>query len=732
MKLHLRNFRRWNDTAIDMDTGVVKMTGNSGCGKTTIFEAIYWCLYGKVRNVSPKGVVGAKTEVTMDIDVVMPDGSMIKDVRITRQGMKKVTIHLGSNVYGDDEAQGYIDGIFGTSDMFMLTSYLRAESVHPLITGSPADRREMTSLIFPDASKYDMYKGKLMLIRRKDQDALIAERSKLIAYQERMLVLEGIARDQWDINILEYQPTTIGADVTKELAEISKKRALASKHYAQWQSLVSLDTTTPIDVDAKQVMQDELSFLKGRLMQSNIQDSTKAKVLASIQERMDKEKAAIASLLSSVGLNDLTPKEAEKIISILNELLSIATSSSDLDTKIKQVKDEFNMKATSLVAAEKVLEDMDYNYRLESILECPSCKAKLVHADEQLAMYNGDTAPRVVEHPVSVTDVQKMRIRVDRLEHEKNKLRDDYNRFNDILNRESQQVKGVSLGTLDLKAYKEKMLEYLSLNREHTNSIAAFNRINDDNREYISKDEAKELKAKADILEASLTSMRSREMHIAMVEKQKAAILAQAPWLANDPEAYVVSLDTQMVTLEVQSRDAKRAQDMNKIHIQYQRGIALIDACTKAIQSLDQRLQTAARLEALLQQAYMQYVGDKLKDIEYDVSMLGKLFFDETMNISLIAGTSKASFDMQVEYAGISFDDIKAMSTGERKRLSIILMMILSKHTSSQMMLLDEAFTSIGMDSRGIILNEVTKMGIPVYLTCHDEIPGITSEIPIA
>lgn len=732
MKLQIRNFRRWSDVTIDMGVGIVKASGNSGCGKTTIFEAIYWCLYGKVRNIAPKGIIGAKTEVTMDIDVCLADGTVVKDVRISRQGMKKVVIHLGTNTYNDDEAQGYIDSIFGSSDMFMLTSYLRAESVHPLISGSPADKREMTGLIFPDASKYDTYKAKLLSIRRKDQDSLLAEQAKLIAYQERMLVLVGLAKDQWGINIDTYQPTEAKGDVTHELAEVSKKRASANTHHAQWQSLSSLDTTTPVDHDAKQKMQDELSFLRGRLMQSNIQDSTKAKVLASFQERIDKESAAISSLLSSMGLTELTPKDAEKMISILNELLSIATSSTHLNSKMQQMKDEYNVQATSLAAAEKVLEDMDYNYRLESVLECPSCKAKLVHVDECLSPYNGDTTQRVVEHPLSVSDVQKMRLRMDRLEHEKNKLRDDYNRFNEILSRDTHHIKGVSLGTLDLKAYKEKMLEYLSLHREHANTIISFNRINDDNREYISKDDAKDIKSKVDDLDASLTLIRSREIHIAMVEKQKAMILSQAPWLTTDPNAYIESLDTQLATLKAKVRDSKKAQDMNKMYIQYQKGSRLIGECTQNVHELEQRLQTAVRLESLLQEAYMRYVGDKLKDIEYDVSMLGKLFFDETMNITLIAGTNKASFDMQVEYAGITFDDIKAMSTGERKRLSIILMMILSRHTSSQLLMLDEAFTSVSMESRGIILSEISKMGIPVYLTCHDEIPGITSELPIS
>jgi DNA repair exonuclease SbcCD ATPase subunit len=51
MDLQLINFRRYDDKKFLFEEGITRLSGESGIGKTTIFEAIEWCLYGKLRGV---------------------------------------------------------------------------------------------------------------------------------------------------------------------------------------------------------------------------------------------------------------------------------------------------------------------------------------------------------------------------------------------------------------------------------------------------------------------------------------------------------------------------------------------------------------------------------------------------------------------------------------------------------------------------------------------------------
>jgi ABC-type lipopolysaccharide export system ATPase subunit len=130
-------------------------------------------------------------------------------------------------------------------------------------------------------------------------------------------------------------------------------------------------------------------------------------------------------------------------------------------------------------------------------------------------------------------------------------------------------------------------------------------------------------------------------------------------------------------------------------------------------------------------------VGNKLSEIECDICELGKIFFDDTMNITLTpgkessTGTIRPSFDLKIEYDGVEYSDVKALSTGERKRLSLVLMIVLTAYVDGKIMLLDEALNSVGVEMRGIIMNELTKLHIPILITSHDDLVGYTSELKI-
>src|SRR5512136_2464170 len=46
--LTLKNFRKFKDTTIEFPDGITGVIGLNGAGKSTIFEAIAWVLYGSV------------------------------------------------------------------------------------------------------------------------------------------------------------------------------------------------------------------------------------------------------------------------------------------------------------------------------------------------------------------------------------------------------------------------------------------------------------------------------------------------------------------------------------------------------------------------------------------------------------------------------------------------------------------------------------------------------------
>lgn len=200
-----------------------------------------------------------------------------------------------------------------------------------------------------------------------------------------------------------------------------------------------------------------------------------------------------------------------------------------------------------------------------------------------------------------------------------------------------------------------------------------------------------------------------------------------------NPSTFTYSVETLDSTITDSNNAIQHIREYsNKLKVQrnHKQYTSHITNGNTKLTPIKQRITTSHKLESILTQAYQEYVGSKLKEIEYDICILGKIFFDESMNITLSpgkessTGTLKPSFDVKIEYYGIQYDDVRSMSTGERKRISLILLIVLTKYLDGRFIMLDEALNSISMDSRGIIMNEIAKLNIPIYITSHDDIPG--------
>jgi DNA repair exonuclease SbcCD ATPase subunit len=110
MKIKMTNFKCFSSYNIILHVGeVILLKGNSGVGKTTVFDAITWCLYGENKNV------GDNTSVTITTSIIT----------ITRNRLPKyLEVIYNSIKYLDKNAQEIINTVFGTFRFWRITSYL--------------------------------------------------------------------------------------------------------------------------------------------------------------------------------------------------------------------------------------------------------------------------------------------------------------------------------------------------------------------------------------------------------------------------------------------------------------------------------------------------------------------------------------------------------------------------------------------------------------------------------
>lgn len=157
IRLIFNKFRSWDNLTLEIPSGSVTLIkGNSGSGKTTIFQGISWCLYGNIRMIAPINDEKAKTKVTIELQYNL--NGVTDNLCITRQkSPNRLLVSHGNSVYEDKVAQEIINDIFGVYDIWLASCYLGQGCRNTFLTSPNTGKMEiLNSIAFheEDPSKY--------------------------------------------------------------------------------------------------------------------------------------------------------------------------------------------------------------------------------------------------------------------------------------------------------------------------------------------------------------------------------------------------------------------------------------------------------------------------------------------------------------------------------------------------------------------------------------------------
>lgn len=132
MEITLTNFKCHKKKEIKIDkSGLILFEGSSGKGKTSIFEAIYFCLYN-----AGKKLIHHNTK-KMSVEIKFYDlGIQI----IRSKGPNRLILINKDGEHEDNVAQGIINEIF--SEYFLLTSYITQDNNESFLRLSASDKME--------------------------------------------------------------------------------------------------------------------------------------------------------------------------------------------------------------------------------------------------------------------------------------------------------------------------------------------------------------------------------------------------------------------------------------------------------------------------------------------------------------------------------------------------------------------------------------------------------------
>jgi ABC-type lipoprotein export system ATPase subunit len=132
--ISLQNFRCHNNTTFRFDIGKLNLiSGESGVGKTTILEAISWCLYLRP-NTGFRGSDSSATIVTLKVG----------NIHVSRRSSPRtLMIKVGNTKYKNNEAKEKIVEIFGTYESWTTSSYIRQGEVNSFLNATSHDRAKI-------------------------------------------------------------------------------------------------------------------------------------------------------------------------------------------------------------------------------------------------------------------------------------------------------------------------------------------------------------------------------------------------------------------------------------------------------------------------------------------------------------------------------------------------------------------------------------------------------------
>jgi DNA repair exonuclease SbcCD ATPase subunit len=129
IKLSLKNFKKYKDFQLELPTtGLIRLHGVSGAGKTSILQAITYALYGKCN-----GVINTWNEKSSKVELNAFGLNIVRT-----RGPNEVTVN--DVVFSDDADSLIASSLNMTKLEFDLSSYVRQQSENSILALSPAEQ----------------------------------------------------------------------------------------------------------------------------------------------------------------------------------------------------------------------------------------------------------------------------------------------------------------------------------------------------------------------------------------------------------------------------------------------------------------------------------------------------------------------------------------------------------------------------------------------------------------
>jgi len=668
--------------------------GINGSGKSTVFKALCYALYGKNKTL----MYG---ESTSSVKLETKSWSV---TRVSKP-MSLLLTHKEKS-YEDTKAQAIIENtIIGMSwEQFSLCAWVSSTSKASLATITPTERYNVirtmvanTEETQEDCKKITEYEKNIRedFIKVKSQQATLEDLSKSFSNVKSPKIKKIPKNLMTKIHKLEM-------DIEEHEKKLSAFQGLSSKMSKKdiKQRIKDIELRPQI-IDKIALMKSYLVYAK-RIEKQNVDgdrfEEMKKEYFDSVEKDLNEKK----KYLKKVDGDLLKAKIKEHTV----RCIAKDNKNPFWDADIKTIKQKLKASQNSKVTAQM----------RETKQECPHCKKNVC--------IDGDTVSKYLKS----YDKEKIVVSSDDVAflEELQDLQYDYDE--NVDNEEEEFTKA----TLRVKEC-ERILDKGVLTAE-------LNRMNKSTGCEIEKPQGYKKKYNVEYLEERIEALVGQ---LGGIDEEKDDELERLHDLLKQDDLPttddIEEVQTTLTTLREKLRDLRKCEGAQLALEQWnniQEKISSVDMnlekCKEAQSSINKTMQALAVLKTKQREAEILSMQNVIQSLNTMASHYLELFFDEpiSVNISMIKKTrnnTKMSLEISSQFRGHTRSDLSDFSQGETIKINLAFILALNQLNNSPFLLLDEIMGNIDksviVDVYGV-LKELSQER-PIFVIDHGAIEGM-------
>lgn len=757
MELHIKNFRCHSDLHLTFNKGLTLVSGKSGVGKSTIFNAISWCLYGKLREI--KNISNPKpVSVTLTMN----------GLRIQRKtNPNKLSLVVDNEEFVDKSAQGIIDRKFGSMDFWDMSSYLQQKSKPCFISCSSRKKWEILNEIAFSDENPSVYIGKIEAELKQEsikldtalndlekKDYVLQSISKEYKNVGKSLSSEKLDRLEQKLKRLTNKIPSMKLKLKKQnkncgiLVEINNQLNDVNERIKRFPSETELrEEENLLNLEIKQYeqkLQEWTTNEANKRRMENIVDSfyidfpvdsfrrysQKEISDAEFKKRtIENSKNVLSRLSNEVKYNKESINLA--IDSLSNELLdlnNVLEEHKKFDERLAIERKVKNIEPIQFFSDKQVEEQRTKVYLIElPAFSCPSCGVHLRNNGENLIvddLHKEDSD--IVDEKRKLNKMeyslkywnkyQDLKLKLTKLNATKPRISKSFatNRIKQI-NKDIDKLESIKVLSLDVDPYLMMKCNKLIDKVDSLFSISVID---------IQKPKAISNKAKdLSLIKSQIDEIKQCSSLKQSLERRKSKINS----VDNDLEEKINKAERLVDTIKSKIDKSEKAKKIEMLEKSFNKQKQKTDILTENVKALHSMLKKAKNIRT-------RTLNNLTFSISNEVNEMCKKLFSEPISVSLKLkkklkskkNVSRNEVNIVINYRGMEYCSINQLSGGESDRLSLAFQVAMCNVVSSKILLLDEVIPSMSEDIRSRcrkFLISRTKKIVALYVG-HNEVKG--------